>query len=211
MAIYAENSGVKRELIPAGNYIATCYSMICLGTAEEEIQGKKVMQNKVKIGFELPTEMKVFNPEKGEQPLTISIDYTLSMNEKSNLRKQLESWRGKNFTEEEAKKFDITKLLGICGMINVIHKTSKSGNVYSLISNISGIPKGMQKPTQINPTFEFNFDDKFDNEVLETMPEFIKNRIKISDEYKKLNNNTTLKHDLPDFPADEQEDDGLPF
>ena len=34
MSINATNTGVKRELIPAGNYAARCYSMIHIGTVE---------------------------------------------------------------------------------------------------------------------------------------------------------------------------------
>src|SRR5688572_13638566 len=109
--INATNKGTIRELIPAGNYLARCFQMIEVGTVTENVMGKQVIAKKVRIGWELPTELKVFNPEKGEQPLAISKEYTLSMNEKSNLRKDLKSWRGKDFTEEEAKCFDITKLI----------------------------------------------------------------------------------------------------
>lgn len=48
--------------------------------------------------MELPTELRVFSEKKGEQPLVIDKEYTLSMAEKSNLRKDLKLWRGKEFT-----------------------------------------------------------------------------------------------------------------
>ena len=125
MAINATNSGTQRELIPAGNYIARCYQMIEIGTVEEIIIGEKKTLRKVRIGWELPDELRVFNPEKGEQPCVISQEFTLSMNEKANLRKMLASWRGKDFTEDEARCFDISKLLGVPCMLNIIHKPSK--------------------------------------------------------------------------------------
>src|SRR5688500_13440346 len=125
MAIHATNKTAQRELIPAGNYVARCYQMIEIGTVKENIMGDEKTLHKVRIGWELPTELKVFNPEKGEQPLVISKEYTLSMNEKSNLRKDLKSWRGKDFTEDEARKFDITALVGVPCMLNIIHKPSK--------------------------------------------------------------------------------------
>ena len=65
MAIIATNNGTTRELIPANNYLARCYQMVEIGTVKESILGKEVIAHKVRIGWELPTELKVFNPEKG--------------------------------------------------------------------------------------------------------------------------------------------------
>ena len=79
------------------------------------------------MGWELPTEIKVFKDENGEQPCVISKEYTLSMAEKANLRIAFKIMAVKIFTEDEAKSFDITKLLGVPCMINIIHKTSKDG------------------------------------------------------------------------------------
>lgn len=202
--INATDSGIKRELVPAGNYPARCYSMIHIGTIEETVMGQVMQRNKVRITWELPTETRVFDQEKGEQPMVISQEYTLSMHEKSNLRKQLESWRGKGFTEDEAKSFDITKLLGVACMLSVIHKTSQTGNEYATISNVATMPKGLECPSQINPTFEWNYSDKFDQIVLDNMPEFLQEKIKSSSEYKSLI--------LPSTDTKEEDDDsGLPF
>src|SRR3954469_527949 len=121
MAINATSNGTKRELIPAGNYIARCYQMIHIGTVTEFILGEQKTMNKVRIGWELPTETRVFSQEKGDQPLVISKEFTLSMHEKSTLRKTLASWRGKDFNEEQAKSFDVTTLIGAPCMLNIIH------------------------------------------------------------------------------------------
>jgi len=59
MPIYATNSGTRRELIPAGNYIGRCYQMIHIGTVQETYLGEPKQFNKVRIGWELPTERKV--------------------------------------------------------------------------------------------------------------------------------------------------------
>lgn len=183
MPIYATNSGVTRELIPAGNYLARCYQMIEIGTVTENILGKQVVQKKVRIGWEIPTELRVFKEENGEQPLVISKEYTLSMNEKSNLRKDLKSWRGKDFTEEEASKFDITKLLGKPCMLNIIHKPSKDGTkMYEQISAITSVPKGVNVPAPINRLFELNYDS-FNSELFESLPDFIKQKMQSSLEY----------------------------
>ena len=207
--IEATNSGTKRELIPAGNYVARCYSMIHIGTVTEMILGESKRLNKVRITWELPTECRVFHEDKGEQPMVISKEFTLSMNEKSNLRKMLESWRGKQFTEVEAERFDITKLLGIPCMLSIIHKQNKKGYDYEDIAGIAAMPKGMECPAQVNPTFEFNYGDKFNAVSLEGFPEFIRDKIKSSEEYAKLTMpemktvgqpETTLEEETSDLP-----------
>jgi len=204
MAINATNTGNAIELIPPGSYVARCYSMIHIGTINVEYQGQTKMLNKVRLTFELPTELRVFNEEKGEQPMVKSKEFTLSMHEKSTLRQFLESWRGKGFTDEESKLFDITKLLGIDCMLSIIHKESKNGGNYADISSISRIPKGMKCPPQVNENFEFNFEDKFNIQVLESFPDFIKDKIKSSQEYIKITG------DLEEIEL-QKEDEDLPF
>lgn len=183
MAINATNSGTPRQLIPAGNYVARCYQMLHIGTVKELILGEEKILNKVRIGWELPTEQRVFNEEKGLQPCVISKEFTLSMNEKSNLRKVLASWRGKDFSEDEAKSFDISKLLTVPCMLNLIHKPSKDGSkVYEEIGSISPLPKGFECPAQINPTMLLDYDT-FDYHLYMTLPDFIKTKIQGSLEF----------------------------
>lgn len=187
MSILATNKTVQRELIPSGNYIARCYQMLQIGTVEEVVMGAVKTLNKVRIGWELPTELKVFNTEKGEQPFVISKEFTLSMHEKSNLRKLLASWRGKDFTEDEAKSFDITKLLSVPCMLNVIHKPAKSDptKVYEEISNVSPMPKGVKCPNQINQTVVLEYEN-FDWNTFNALPDFIKQKVQSSAEYKEM-------------------------
>lgn len=189
MAINATNSGVVRELIPAGNYIARCYQMIEIGTVNEVVMGKPVTAKKVRIGWELPTELKVFKEENGEQPLVISKEYTLSMNEKANLRKDLKSWRGRDFSEDEARCFDITKLLGVPCMLNIIHKPKASDPtaIYEQISGITGVPKGFQVPLAINKLFVLSYD-AFDRVAFDSLPDFIKTKMQGSTEYVSMMN-----------------------
>jgi hypothetical protein len=186
MAIIATNKGGESNYtpIPAGNHIARCYSMIELGTLTEVILGQEKTMHKIRLTFELPDELKVFNAEKGEQPCVISKEFTLSMNEKSNLRAFLKSWRGKDFTEEEATAFDVTKLLGVPCLLNIIHKPSKKdpSRIYDEIASATPLMKNMVCPPQVNPTFEFSLSE-WNQEAFDTMPDFIKDKIRMSKEY----------------------------
>lgn len=214
MAILATSNSQPKELIPSGNYIARCYQMLHIGTVRETIMGKEKFLNKVRIGWELPTELKVFDEKKGEQPRVISKEFTLSMYDKSNLRKMLASWRGKDFTEKEAESFDITKLLGVPCMLNIIHKPGKKdpSKTFEEIGSVSPLAKGVNCPDLINPTVVLQYD-AFDYGIFENLPDFIKDKIKVSEEFKKMQNpevaemyDTFISND-----SNEPIDDGLPF
>jgi hypothetical protein len=198
------NSGSNYEPIPAGTHVARAYSMVYLGTIKTDFQGQETWLPKVRITFELPLETKVFKEENGEQPYVISKEYTLSLADKANLRKDLESWRGKKFTDEEIKGFDICKLLGVPCMLSIIH-TEKNGNVYANIGNISGLVKGMSCPDQVNPIFEFSVNE-FDEDKFQHLPQFLQDKIKGSVEFQKM-----ISHpDGVDIPVDDDLEP-LPF
>jgi hypothetical protein len=187
MPIIAENNGSNYKIVEAGTYPARCYRMIEVGTVEETFEGKTKTLKKVNLTWELPTELSVFHDDKGEEPFVVSKMFTLSMNEKSTLRKMLEGWRGKAFNEDEAKRFDITVLLGKECLLSIIHKPSKDGSkTYAEISSISKIPKGMTCPPQINPSTVLSFDT-WDQGLFESLPEFLQDKIKSSEEYRAMN------------------------
>lgn len=207
MPIYAEDKSEKRELIPVGNYVARCYQQIEIGTVIENFQGKPTTQRKIRVGWELPEETRDFGGE--QKPLVISKEYTLSMNEKSNLRKDLKAWRGKDFTEEEARKFDVTKLIGAACMLNIIHKTSNTdpSKVYEQIAGITPLPKSLKCPPAVNPPFVLSYD-QFDSTLFNSLPDFIKDKMKTSAEYSIVSNGYNDNH--VDATPVEVEDD-LPF
>lgn len=216
MAIIATNDGGSNYTpVPAGTYAARCFSMIHIGTVTETIMGEEKTLNKVRITWELPTETKVFKEENGEQPYVVSKEFTLSMHEKATLRKFLESWRGKGFSEDEAKSFDISVLLGKGCMLSVIHKTSKSQKTYAEISSVTSVPKGMTVPPQVNPNYEFNYDP-FDEVKFNALPDFLKDKIKSSREYKISTSTSQLDDELKAQEYFDQQDavqynDDLPF
>ena len=184
----------KFEPIPAGSYPARCYSMIEMGTNQETYQGVDKMVNKVRITWELPTEMQVFKEERGPEPRVISKEFSLSMHEKANLRGFLESWRGKSFNDNEATAFDVTNLLGVPCLLSITHKMAQNGNTYANISSVSLLPKGMECPEMINKRQELSFDN-FKEELFESLPDFIKEKIQTSQEYQSRNNESN--NDLP--------------
>lgn len=207
MGIYAEKKEGDFKQVEPGLYVARCYSMIEIGTIEQDYLGEKKSIHQVNITWELPTEMEVFKEEKGPEPYVVSKTYTLSMHEKANLRKDLESWRGKGYTEAETKRFDITKLIGQPCMINIIHEPSKtdSSKKYVRVASISPLMKGQECPPQINPTKLLSFED-FNWELFETLPDWIKDKIKSSEEYQVL-----VEPQAVTAKEDQDEDNDMPF
>lgn len=209
MSITATNEGGGNYTpLEAGTYLARCYSMTHIGTIQEEFQGEKKIMNKVRISWELPTELKEFKQGEGEKPYVLSKEFTLSLHEKSSLRAFMKSWRGKDFTEEEAKSFDVTKLLGVTCMLSVGHKESK-GKVYAEINSVSPIIKGFTVPAQINPTFELNYDN-FTIDAFMTLPEFIRKKMEGSLEFKKIQN-LVFEYENQKQSVNQNTDDDLPF
>lgn len=204
MAIYAENNGITKVPMEAGSYAARCFSMIEIGTVNEVIEGKEKTLQKVRLGFEFPTETRVFKEENGPQPYTISKEFTLSMHEKASLRKFLEAWRGRKFDESEAKKFDITVLIGKECLLSIIHKESK-GKTFEEISSVSLLPKGMVCPPAVNKTCILSYDN-FDKAIFDAQPDFIKDKIKSSSEYKALQQPTEVGNS-----ASQEDHRDLPF
>lgn len=195
----AQTKSREYELVPSGTHIATCFSMVHIGTIEQEYLGEKKLANKVRLSFEIPAEIREYGGI--DLPMSISKEYTLSMYDKANLRKDLESWRGKGFTDAEATNFDITNLLGVSCMISVVHRVSKLGNEYAVISTISPLMKGTSAPEQINQPFQFNFNDNFDTDWLENnCPIYLKDKIMTSLEYKQKAGNENKESVSDDMP-----------
>lgn len=84
--------------------------------------------------------------DKGHR-MTVQQRYTASLNEKAKLRHDLESWRGRAFTSDELKKFDLENLIGGNAMVNVTHRTGTDGKVWANVASLAPLMKNMPKLT----------------------------------------------------------------
>lgn len=213
MAIMAGSNSTPREPIEAGLHLARCYKMVQVGTVSENVMGVTSIMQKVRIGWEFPELTKVFDQAKGAQPLILEMEYTLSMGEKANLRKMLTSWRGKAFSEEEAKAFDITKLIGVPCLLNITHKAAKGDatKLYEQISGVTPLMKNQVCPPQVNPSFILSYDD-FDQSKFDGLPDFVKDKMKTSAEYAAMMASKEHKIEYTSPTGGSiGEDDDLPF
>jgi len=127
------------ELPPPDQYQAVCVDVIDLGTQFNERWGTE--QHKIAILFQLDA----FN--KTGRRFEIASKFTLSMNEKAYLRKFLGEWRGKKYTDAEAKEgVPIHKLCGVNALVSVDH--TEDGK-YANIIGIAPLPKAIT--TRLEP------------------------------------------------------------
>ena len=159
MAIIAkdEGGGGSYHNPEQGLHNAVCAKMFDLGV-QEGYQGK--MQHKVAIYFEL--EERIPDGEYKDKRFMLMKSYTLSLNEKANLRKDLESWRGKSFTEDEAKGFDIEVLIGKPCTINVVMHESNGKER----ARISGIMPKQKTSEALTPEVESDFMPNWIKELI---------------------------------------------
>lgn len=169
---------------PAGSHVAICYRFIDYGTQQVEWKGTTKLQRKVLLGWELPNEVM----EDGK-PFTISRKYTWSMSEKSNLRHDLEAWRGKAFTTDDftgPTRFNIKNILGKACLLSVVHET-RDGNTYANLMGVSALPKGMPVPSLTNEIAYLALEKHlFDQHVFDKLSDKMKETIRSSPEFKAL-------------------------
>jgi hypothetical protein len=139
MSIYAK-AGANFTPAPSGTHVAVCCDVVDLGMLETEWQGVKKRQHKIKIVWQID-ELR----DDGKR-FTVARRYTNSLHEKATLRRDLESWRGKPFSETELQGFDLENLLAVGALLNVIHE-SRQGTTYANVASIMRVPKMMTAPT----------------------------------------------------------------
>lgn len=206
MAVVAKSNGNAIPQIEAGVYTAICYAVIDLGI--QYVEMFKSSMPKVMLCWELPEETFIDSKDNVGKPRGISKEYTLSLNEKANLRKDLESWRGKAFTEEELKGFDLANILGAGCQLSVIHNDKG----YAKIAAIMALGKKAKVGEPFNKPYIFDLiDPEKVKQQLPNIPEWIQKKIKDSETYKAMfpENGQPFPSDSSELPIDDE--DQLPF
>ena len=159
----------------AGTYSANSYKLIDIGTQTGEYQGKPTVRRQVILGWELD------EPMSDGRPFVVSKFYTASLSEKATLRHDLESWRGRAFTENELGGFDLHAILGKPCMLSL----TKNDKGKVRVTAVSKLPRGMQAMKVVNPIMYFSLDN-FDPEVFAGLSDGIKRMIVNSPEYQEV-------------------------
>jgi hypothetical protein len=122
MPIY---SSKKKKFAPApeGLWDGMCIDVVDKGIVPTQWGPKHKVQFRWVVNAE---------PKRTDgKPHMISMSYNNTLDEKSNLRKMLELWRGRKFTPEELKKFDLETTLNAPCQIQVAQDMGEDGDPYA--------------------------------------------------------------------------------
>jgi hypothetical protein len=157
---------------PPGLHQAVCVDVVDLGMQDTKFGRKR----QLKIVWQLKSKN-----EKGER-FQVRGTYTQSLHEKSRLRHDLQTWRGKPFKDADLREFDVEKLIGANCQIQVIHRVSSTGRTYGNAQAIVPIASEM---SSLKP----------DNYEREPWPE----------------QDDMIEGGTNDAPADDVDDSSIPF
>ena len=163
--------------VEAGVYMAVCIGFIDLG--EQYSEKFKNYSNKGMYVWELPSETIEIDGEV--KPRQLSKEFAISGSSKSNLRKFIESWNSKSYSDEEFMEFDLFEQIGKPCQLNVVLNETKE---YANVDNLMPIPKGFPAPATDTKYIYWDMGN-WDDSVFAELPEWIQDKIKKSTEYQK--------------------------
>lgn len=197
MAMIAkDNGGADIPKLEGGVYTAISTAIIDLGLQANEKFDKT--QRKFMLIWNIQGEEIELNGEK--MPRQISKEYSFSLHEKSGLRKDLQAWRGKPFTEEELQGFNLLNILNVACQLQIILE-EKNQKQYNNIAGIMSLPKGTTLDTSTNETYHFDIEN------VETWTNWNKISKWVQEKIKKATNyeNSGLKKYVEEYEATAKE------
>lgn len=123
MPVYVKGGDFKPA--PEGLWDAVCVDVHDLGMKETQWGDKR----KLRISWEIAAKM-----DDG-RPFVVNKLYTASLHEKSTLYKDLKAWRGRPFTAEELRQFDVEKVLHAPCKVLVQHD-DRDGQTYANVNTV---------------------------------------------------------------------------
>jgi hypothetical protein len=174
-----DNSGGQTfKKVPPGAHFAICNMVVDCGL-QEGFQKKP--QHKIYLRWEVPDERVSYEKDGAtvEGPCSIGRFYTLSLSDKANLRKDLENWRGRTFTADELKGFDIENVLGKPCQIMVTHETD-NGKTYANVTGVMGVSRDQMSRAKTakpeNELMSFSLAEP-DQRKFDKLPNWLKEKI----------------------------------
>lgn len=130
----------KFPTAPEGTFPAVCVDEIDLGKMNSVWNGEERERHMVRIVWQIEEE------DADGKPFLVRQDYTASLDEKAKLRKVLQSWRGRAFTQAELMGFDMENVVGVGCMVNIVHAKGSRGGTFANVEAVMKLPKSMEAP-----------------------------------------------------------------
>ena len=216
MGLIAKDSGGGSFTpVAPGMHLARCYRIVDMGTQKTDFQGQVKHLQKVMLQFEVHGEDEDGKPlvtAKGE-PMSISKNFTLSLAEKATLRLDLQAWRGRPFTADELRGFELKNVLGVWAMITAARALGKNGKEFTNIVSINPVPVTIKRaglPEGFNKLSSFDID-KPDMELFETFGNGLREKISSSPEWRARHQPPVSMPSSSGTGFDDMNDDLIPF
>lgn len=192
--------------IPEGTYTAICYTIADLG--QQYSDKFKKTANKVLFIWELVDDDLRIEIDGEMKRRAISKQYTASFGQKSNMYKDIRPWIGREFTQDELDgTFDLTSLAEKGCLLNISNETAADGKVYSNVTAVMQLPKGVKTGKPENPVVIYDMDESPDEDK-EKLPEWVQ---KIIDRSKNADISNANKIDVEVDPETGEIKGDLPF
>ena len=137
MTLIINEKPQNTDLAPSGLQPAVCVDVRDLGTIETKFGDKQV------VLLVLELEAKSANGDR----YLLQKRYNKSLHPKSNLRQDLERWRGKPFTDEDLQYgFNLEKVIGVTAMIYVEYQQTDRGK-WANVDSILPAPELQLQPS----------------------------------------------------------------
>lgn len=140
-----KDTNKKIELASEDNHVAVCVGIWDMGntaTTFRETKETKIL-HKILIRWEIDENIQEEGEYQGKKKC-VDKPYNFTFHEKSNLRRDVESWIGKLKDDVIMVGFDLETLIGQPCMLNIAHNIDEQGNKWANVMNISKLPKGLQ-------------------------------------------------------------------
>lgn len=203
----------------AGMYPSACCSVIDLGTQPSSNPSWKP-RRMVQLVWELLDEEVEFERDGVKQRFKQKVRRMFpaslgSATKPSELRKILQSWRGRPFTDQELAGFDLKNVLGANGLLTIVHN-AKNGTTYADVGSVGPLMKGMPKRTPETPLTYFSLSDVPADAVSVPWPESLlegaREMIRKSVEYKaRFGDGGDESHDTGAPHYESHDEDPIPF
>lgn len=201
--ITVSDSGPKREPLTPGVRIGICIAVIELGTSDDTYKGETRKRRKVNICWELPGDTIEIDGQK--KPTARSKTYSMSLGEKSSLRKDLVAWRGREFTAKELEGFQLSNLLGKAAQINIATKDDGGDR----IAGIMPVMQGQEVPKPFNEPYIWSIGSPAEN--WDRVPNWCKKVITECDEWPNIVNFLPDPQPAQQAATAQQEEESMPF
>ena len=165
----------KTPPVEPGVYMAVCIGCVDLGQQCNETF--KSYSNKCLYIWELIGETIEIDGEV--KPRQLSKEFTVSSSRKSSLRKFIESWEGRTYSDDDFLELDLFDQIGKSCQLNVVLNETKE---YANIDNLMPLPRGVAPFSTDTKPVRWDIN-AWDDEVFKTLPEWIQEKIKKSTEY----------------------------